>query len=362
MKTGVGFRLNHLVVGLALLLFFCSGGLSLGQRPDSRPIEFSEPRDEGGQATNDQGFGSERRRLTDLEDRLSKTFNFFDSADSFSGAPAPRMPRRVSAPVSRRKSPGLFESGKERDASDPLSRLRELLESDGPMDVLLDTGEGDAGDKTEPDLLDSLKNDDWLVRGTLDDTFWGIPLEAEKKANEAATEQPFQDQNRLSFEPGPEDQFRSQLDSYLGRKKPQPSPFATGESGPALFVSGDEFEFGQASRKASDARREEYRALLGFGVNPQVNPSAEAVVSSSPGPGAYTPPPARAFNTREYPSARSLHPVLAADRTSLYPTAPMAPQRPSVFDPIEVDASVAPASAGAGLRGSPFYEPPRRQF
>ena len=127
-----------LAVGAAMML---PCGRSAGQQQGSRPIEFSDPKDPSALATNDHEFGSERRRLTDLEDRLSKVFRFFDAEDSMSGAPALRMPRRAPTVVrqQRAKPSGLFEDEERWTSTESLAKLRDLFEANAEADSETDS-------------------------------------------------------------------------------------------------------------------------------------------------------------------------------------------------------------------------------
>jgi hypothetical protein len=345
-------------------LFLLSSVSGNAQREASRPIEFSEPRNKGGQSTNDQQFSGGKRRLIDLEERLSKTFNFFDPGDSMGGAPAPQLPRRSRVPAKRSKSAGIFDTEDTRDDSDPLARLRELLESDGSAAQSIDSDMNDRQEPSEPNLLESLKNDNWLVNSITDDAFWGLPLEAEEKRDGATPWQTPQESGMDSFKTAQEVDYRSQMQGFLGRNPANRSSFETIKQGSPSFRENDPYELGQPMRTAMDARRDNYRALLGL----------EAISSTRESARVITAPPqsSRYGNLGVAPQGmrsgtpQSLQPVgpigSVSDRTYLQPTAPTAPQKPSVFDPIDINATPGAVSPAASVIANPFYEQPRRQF
>ena len=337
------------------------GGSAWAQSQGSRPIEFSEPRDKSGQATNDQKFGNDRRRLKDLEDRLSKTFNFFESSDSLGGAPAPRLPRRAPVPAKRSQNSGIFDTEEQREDTDPLARLRQLLESEGLLESSLDSEDSATSPEAEPDLLEALKSDDWLSRGMLDETFWGTPLETEDKPNEDSPWETAKDSQNEVFKPNNFNDLRPRLEGFLDQSSANQSAFATRSSGFSSFTGGNAFELGRPSRTVTDTRRDEYRNLLGMGISKSPNQTATSINTGTVSSG-YTPPTASSMGVRRE-SQQSMYPVRGGyDRTSLYPTAPTAPKRPSVFDPIEVEVPAKNVSPSANLLANPFYEQPQRQF
>jgi len=346
---------------VALLLV--SSLRSHAQRQGSRPIEFSQPRDKGTQHTNSQEFGAERRRLTDLEDRLSKTFNFFDVEDSMSGAPAPRPVRRARVVSTRPKPKSLFEEDDHLSSSDPLARLRDLMESEGSVADELDPSSPMDPSDDGLNLLESLKADDWLVKGTMSESFWEMPLVSNPGSDEFS---PNEDEPSSYSPPqnwGADNGVNPQLEDLMGRDRSRISPFGNRQAGGHPFSGGDGFGLGQPPHSTIDGRRSEYRAFSGLAD--QTDPR-QAIVpttswNSSPLPDQHAPTSVTRGNVQAK-SRPSLYPMRQANHDSLYPTAPTAPQRPSVFDPIEVEQPVSSASAPASVLSDPFYRAPQRQF
>ena len=344
-----------------MLLF--SACPSHAQSRGARPIEFSEPRDKRGQATNDQQFGAERRRLTDLEDRLSKTFNFFDFEDSMSGAPAPRMPRRVPVVPKQAKPSGLLTDGEDWAVSPGMSTLDDMENEENRADHPFDPDTRDDYRPKEADLLNSLKSEDWLVNATMSEGFWEMPLVARQDPTERPPWESSLQQDISSFDSRKTEDLRPRLEGLLGRNEHMESPFGNRDGGNRSFSGENAYELGRASQARVDTRRDEYRALLGMEVKPETSQSLAITTPGSSGRRYDSfEASSQVFANPDSRSQRSLYPVRSADRSSLYPTAPTAPQRPSLLDPIEVERASNSAPPPASAVSNPFYEPPRRQF
>lgn len=350
-----------LVVAVAALVIL-STGRGLAQREGSRPIEFSEPRDQSARGENAQGFGAEQRRLTDLEDRLSKAFSFFDTDDSMSGVPVQTLPRRAPVTVKRSKPSGLFDDPDQESSTDALNRLMDSLNSSNPSDSPFGAANKKDPGSGKVNLLNSLNTDDWLVKGMMRDSYFGIPVAAKDNSVDASKLNTLQPWERGSIGVYSHADRTPRIESFSGADRFFSSP--SGRSPDDRFVAGGTaYELGQPVRTSEDVHIEEYRALLGLAPKPGMSqPSTVAGVVS---PGSFPEPRTRFFSGFEdlrTVSPRTLRPVRSPERSSLYPTAPTAPKRPSAFDPIGNQVPVTSSPSSGTLLGSPFYEPLRRQF
>jgi len=330
----------------------------------SRPIEFSEPRTGADAPTNDQNFGSERRRLTDLEDRLSKTFSFFEFEDSMSGAPAPRAPRRAPVAAKPSKRSGFLVDEKDWAFSDPLSSLKDADQEEAYGDHLLPGENGDSRSaQREANLLNSLRGDDWLVNGAERETFWEMsPASSGRDPNEAGLLNGHNEQADQTFDAASDEDLWPRLERLLGAKDSTISVPETRDSERRSFVDAEPGAWDPFLRQRRETRTEQYRALVGFGVNDPLNGS---MVNGAPelsgnDVSRYGPTPLTMEGFGGGRSRQSLQPVMSAGRSSLTPTAPAAPSRTTVFDSLEVEPPLS--SAPASTVSKPFYQRPQRQF
>jgi len=359
---------SAILPAMAVGLCWVIAGAGHAQGGDSRPIEFSEPRGADASATNDQRVGAERRRLTDLEDRLSKTFNFFESGDSFGGASAPQPVPQRRAPVATKQRPrsaGFF--GEEGDwvFSDPLQKFKVLLEEDEESKEV-DGGFGGENDGPGPvDLLESLKTDDWLVKGTLGENFWEmqVPGSGGGDAPLAVAISKSDGHNQFSAPTSAED-LRPRLEGVFGMTPHRPGSSSGLEHAREAFADGAAYELGQLSRPADQMRREQYRALLGLSTEAVKDPLAAP--GYDPSPGGFNPSNPFRSNPFARDSIQVASPSGLSSVDSMYPQAPSMPVAPAVPGFSE-PAGLDPVFEGSthtrpGVLADPFYRMPQRGY
>jgi hypothetical protein len=353
---------------IALTLLVLLTGLPYSgpaQRTDSRPIEFSEPRENKSTRTNSGEFGSERRRLSDLEDRLSKTFDFFQFEDSLSGSPAFTTPRRTVVSPKNPKTSVKPSKAEDWLTANPLDEdlPAELFSADRFSELAAPDQQQDRST-----LLDSLRGEDWLVRGTMGATFWEIPVVQTKAANEQVPWDSFGQRPVAQKERGADEDFESRLQNFLSRTSGAESRFELPDRKFPTARNLEPFAPDQTFRRGGlDQRREEYRDLVGLNTKPASIPAPAGsglYGGSQTGPGTYPSylQASRPASTATTLTGSSLHPVRSSERESLYPGSPYAPQRPSVLDTLDIEPQATPSVAPENRVSSPFYQPPRRQF
>lgn len=360
-----GFKPLRFVVTLLL----CLGSSAPLQAEGARPIEFSEPRDPTGRSTNSENPATERRRLTDLEDRLSKTFDFLEFEDSLSGLPntSPSPVRRVPNPARPAKPLNFWEQVEEWSLIDK-SRQPEGWDTEtGDRERSFGIGERGTKASREKNLLESLRSEDWLVRGSMSASFWEMPLipRLDSPANNAPSGIP---EGRDSL---PLDRIQS------AAVNPTRDLSAGWQSGPNITTgSRDRKEQapdwspplgpGAVARRETEVNVDAYRNLLGMGSIPTRAPAdlTSEVYRSIPGGMGVVPPPTApslGFEPGRLQGS-SLQPLRPVDRALLAPIAPVAPSRPTVFDALQPETELEAASKPWGNVSRPFYEAPRRRF
>jgi hypothetical protein len=215
--------------------------------------------------------------------------------------------------------------------------------------------------------LESLRGEDWLVRGALGEAFWDVPLVADRN-------QPSTETQRTPLRLGSETKDFTSINTYSSRgeaftlsPKQLDSRLSIPDPGLSTTVAADVFELGEFSSKTTASqRRDDYRQLIGMGPQPVPSLSTAPINRSYVGiPSeaypSYTPPKSSGSPSRTE-SPNSLYPTRSTDRTILYPSAPVAPQRPSVFDTLEADTYATPPTTPDKRLSDPFYQPSRRQF
>lgn len=370
MNTEVAFQLLRPSFALSIvgiLIFQTAAGYA--QSRDSKPIKFSKPRDNGDPPASSEEFSPEKRRLTDLEESLSKTFNFLDFEDSMSGAPAPRALRRVIAPKQPSTS-GLLED-ENWMLSDSLSKLRDSMrDEEGFIDGPFDLGQREDYVPKGANFLNSLRSEDWLVNAARDETYWEKQTLNSPEANKRSSAELSTPQVINPFNMSPAEPLRPRLEGLLGRSEHPELYFRERDVAARPFIGGNDYELGQPVKSRSAVRHDEYRALLGLAAKDATVRQPKKVVTDSPGferNSLTTSPFSSSTRTGGSPrndSRRSLYGygVPSEERSSLYPAAPTAPQKPSVLDSFEIGQPTSTTPTPAGVITSPFYQPPQRQF
>ena len=353
----------------AVVLCICVVATAAAQQRGSRPIEFSEPKDGSIKATNRQDLGSQGRRLSHLEDDLSKTFNFFQLEDSMGGSSSLRPPARGQVLPRQTKSTGL--SGNKLDWLQEDSRFAlpkfddtKLFDVDAKTD-----GQSRQPGSEKSTLLETMRGEDWLLRGTMGNTFFEIPITSQNEANQRAPwEMPFSGR-QPSADANEEGTLGSKLDQLV---RGNPASSDPGFNKPSLRPGQDRsrelYDFGQPMRMTlQDRRRETFKDLLGMAPTAGVRPAQPSAVDrmAPRDPLASTPaylPSTSLHGARKTSEADSLQPVGWADRGTLYAPIAVTTPRPSVLDPIEVEpASRTTPQSGSGL-SSPLYQRPQRSY
>lgn len=368
--TFVCSRTVGLRTPLWVLLVLLGMGLSVrAQDPGSTPVELSVPKAETATPTNTNRSNTRQTRLTELEERLSKVFDFFRVDDSLSGMPTFRAPARPTTVVKPTPSSGnTGDLNNDWLQEDIFPDLPGFAKDTKRSEDSPDPGNADFQDQKST-LLDSLRGDDWLVKGTMGETFWEIPVLPNRNESDRT---PWDAGNRFkgaSEERKSEEDLRSRLDGLLGRSGRTVSPLDVPDYRSLNSGSLDPFNSGPAwQREAQNQRRDEYRELLGMNPKPAVESTKLAPLNgsfSSTMGGAdrsYLNGTPSGLNSRSG-SPNSLYPVRSPERESIYSSSPYTPQRPSVTDPLELEPQTSPNTLSPERRvSSPLYQAPRRQF
>ncbi|MCU0771945.1 MAG: hypothetical protein MUE94_09305 [Verrucomicrobia bacterium] len=354
---------------VAVLLWLGAGFPAQGQSDGSRPIEFSEPRDPRSQTNSVRSVGAERRRLTELEDRLSKAFHFLDFDDSMSGVPAPNPVRRAPVQPKPAKPAGLLTDeenwGLSKKSLEPEGPDRKRSRSELPSESV----PMEDARSSQDDLLDSLRREDWLVNEMTSETFWEMPLTARPEAMGRNPPTGPDAREKPKFDSSPPTATGSRPGWWTSRDSPRDAFVEPRDLGGASKDRGEVYELGRPARRESGASVDAYRTLLGLGA--QSVPSGGAGVGATSeawskrygSSGAAITPQAPGLETgASRLRTGSLQPLRSVDQSLFAPTAPVAPPRPSVFDALEVEAAFRSTPESGSSLSKPFYEPPRRQF
>lgn len=323
---------------------------------EGRPIEFTEPLTPGGASTNGQDFASEKRRLTDLENRLPKPLPLFEFEGSLSGTPAPPAPRYVPVPAKQPKRSGLFVDSDDWALSAPLNNLKDTAPEEAMTDY---TSRGNPA-KTTENLLNALRRDDWLVNGALMTPLIETPQLADQSPDDFSALPSTQSHPKRSFRSEHEVDLWPRLENLLEAKDRDASVFANRDADGQSVVDADTTGLWRAQRQRSEARSEEYRSLLGLGVNPRPTaPLFNGSANNAPGNNGQLPSllPTHDFGTSPKPS---LQPLMSPSRGPLQPMPPTPPTRATVFDSFEEEQALQ--SAPPSTVSKPFYEPPKRPY
>jgi hypothetical protein len=279
----------------------------------------------------------------------------------------PGAPRRtVTLPKKPAKSSGFFNDRDDWVFSDPLDKFKDLLDEEDPGRDPLKQTESDPVKKGAEELLHSLKTDDWLVKGTLGENFWEVPLVGTQRAmEERDSADPSRNEEVRPFSLGSGDDIRPRLEQVFGKAISR-SAFMDREGAGRAYTDGSGYELGRPKQSVSDARRDEYRALMGFGTRSEEgNPLAAPTMVTPASPRLQPFPTGFGSKPLQAETPQPLHAVSPPAWESLYPRSPIAPAaplNPSALDPVGVEPALNSARAPSSVLGNPFYQPPQRQF
>ena len=369
-------------VGFFLVL---SGSLVLGQDGGSRPIEYSEPRGFETPSATPREPKKKPGERTNIDEDLPKRFESFDFGDSLSGVASFQPPPRTQ-PVNR-----TTRAKGDKDKNDPWTEAEYLSEFDNrPEDLLLkdpnESSESEENTKEEERgrMLDSLRGEDWLVRGTMGETFWQVNGNKEKDGGSSYVPWDTMLANADSTDKIKRDELESfspQLEGFLGQPVESISMFGYPNSGAPTFAPGYNSSSSSSGLRSWESSRtsnnkEGYRDLIGLPA--QTRPDYSSTFQNFGDDGfsrrtspaiapAYTPPTFSSPNIVGAPSglgnsSGSLQPVRTPDWNSLFNSSPGGAKSFNGFETPDLSVPSGPSSSpDRGWMSNPLYQPPRRQ-
>jgi len=366
----------RLVLGVTLILV-AVGPSAVAQSGGSRPIEFSAPRGVEESSTNSLRFRSSLRGSGNLDEELSKRFDFFDLENSLSGVSAFRPAARPQTIVRQSRNANNVNGESSWLTHESLNGGTDGSKSNLPFDSTDSKDSEQAAVNDEDDrakMLDSLRGEDWLVRGTMGDTFWAAPIPQDKeKGAQKLWEIGLSADSEGGLQVQEKDEFRPPLEGLFGQTIEPPQTFEIQDNRPSRLVRNDETRnFGQGFRRSDDSNnRDAFRELIGLEARPSQDYSTTFPNSMHDGLAngsaptfapSYTQPALSGVPTGFGTPQSSFQPVRPPDWNSMFQSPQGIQNRPNSLQSFDPVAPSNPSSSSDKGLSNPFYQPPRRQY